>query len=195
MRYRRSAVRRESSRKKRPEHMFPAPLGILFDRKEKEETGLKRSPWIPYLASLLAAFAAGGLGAFATSTGMEAYKLLQKPPGTPPSLVFPIVWSLLYSLMGGGASRVWNTGDQRRGRALSFYVMQLLLNSLWSILFFGLQARFLALVCLIVLWILIFAMARWFHAIDPIAGKLQIPYLLWVAYAGYLNIGILVLNP
>lgn len=138
--------------------------------------------------------AAGGLGGWLTSLGMEDYAKLSKPPLTPPSIVFPIVWTILFIIMALGASMVWNTGDKGRVQAMYVYVIQLAANVIWSLLFFTLNMRLAAFFWLILLWRLILLMIQTFSRIRPLAGRLQIPYLVWVTFAGYLNLAIWLIN-
>ncbi len=145
-----------------------------------------------YIISVLIALAAGGLSALLTSGNMDIYRNIVKPPLSPPSIVFPIVWTVLYILMGISAAAVW--GEKDSGGAIGVYSAQLVVNFLWSIIFFGFRAYFVAFVWLILLWILIISMINKFRAIKPWAGFLQLPYLLWVTFAGYLNFMIFVLN-
>lgn len=156
---------------------------------------MKRNNWKTYAFWLLLTEAVGGAAALLTRRGMEAYKdLAHKPPLTPPAVVFPIAWSILYALMGVGAARIdlQDHSDQRR--ALTLYWVQLAANFLWSILFFGAQAYGAAFFWLLLLWGLILAMILAFRPIERTAALLQIPYLLWVAFAGYLNGGVWLLN-
>lgn len=144
---------------------------------------------------LLITGAVGGLSALLTNMAMEAYKTAAKPALTPPDIVFPIVWSILYTLMAISAARVWLTDNSRmKNRAMIVYALQLFFNFFWSILFFNLQAYGLAFLWLIGLWILILIMIVRFYNIDKLAGILQIPYLLWVTFAGYLNYMVWMLN-
>ena len=137
----------------------------------------------------------GGLSALLTNMGMESYKAAEKPPLTPPDIVFPIVWSILFTLMAISAARVWLTENSRmKNRAMIVYAIQLLFNFFWSILFFNFQAYGLAFVWIIALWILILLMIVRFYNIDKAAGLLQIPYLLWVTFAAYLNFMVYQLN-
>lgn len=149
----------------------------------------------PYLVSILLALAVGALGGIATSNGMPAYEQIAKPALTPPSIVFPIVWTILYTLMGISAAIIWkeDKSEQRRV-ALTIYALQLALNFLWSFLFFSLQAYFLSFLCLLLLWVLIITMIWSFSRVNRTAALLQIPYLLWVTFAGYLNLAIWLLN-
>ena len=137
----------------------------------------------------------GGLSALFTNMGMEDYRSAVKPPLTPPEIVFPVVWTVLFTLMAISAARVWFTDNSRlRNQAVLVYAIQLFFNFFWSILFFNFQAYGLAFIWIIGLWILILLMVVRFYQLDKIAGLLQIPYLLWVGFAAYLNYGVWMLN-
>ena len=155
---------------------------------------MKWKKYRPFVLSILLALAVGGIGGLATQRGLPIYEQLTKPPLTPPALLFPVVWTLLYTFMGVGAALVWKTSGPLRTRALTVYAVQLMFNCLWSVLFFGFQAYLPALFWLLVLWLLIVTMVVLFYRVNPIAGVLQIPYLLWVSFAAYLNAGIWWLN-
>lgn len=132
--------------------------------------------------------AVGALSGWLSKAGMDAVMELPKSSLTPPSWVFPVVWAILYALMGIGAARVWMAGDSdAKGRGLWFFVFQLIFNFFWSLLYFNMQWFGVAFIWLVILWILIAGMAVNFYRVDRVAGLLQIPYLLWVAFAGYLN--------
>ena len=152
-----------------------------------------RKYWIE-LAFILLTLAVGGLSALFVSRGMPPYEAAAKPPLTPPSLAFPIVWSLLYLLMGYGAARVWLSGRPGRTAAITAFGVQLALNFFWSLWFFGLQWRLFAFVWLLLLIAAILWMIRAFAPLDRTAARLQIPYLLWVCFAAYLNLGVWLLN-
>ena len=139
--------------------------------------------------------AVGGLSAL-VSGGMAAYGELNQPPLSPPGWVFPIVWTVLYLLMGYASYRVLKSGAEREQvrRALLLYAGQLVLNFLWSPIFFGLQWRLVAFGVLIALWGMVWLTAQAFSKIDEKAGDLLFPYLLWVTFAGYLNLGAYLLN-
>ena len=116
---------------------------------------MKQIPWKTYLFWVLLAEAVGGLSGWLTRDGARQYaETITLPPFSPPGIVFPIVWTVLFALMGIGAARVW----------------------------------------LAALWVLILWMLLSFYRVDPLAGWLQLPYLLWVAFAGYLNLGVWILN-
>lgn len=139
--------------------------------------------------------AVGGLAAL-LSGGMGLYRELVKPPLSPPGWVFPIVWSVLYLLMGWASYRVYTSGaDPDRVRnALILYGAQLFVNFLWPIVFFRLGLLLTAFWVLLVLWVLVLFTMRTFSRIDEKAGDLLIPYFLWVTFAGYLNLGFFLLN-
>lgn len=139
--------------------------------------------------------AVGGLATLA-SGGMSLYSNLNQPPLSPPGWVFPIVWTLLYLAMGYASYRVYTRGaDTGQIRtALIFYGLQLFFNFLWPIIFFRFEAFLAALVELLVLWIFITLTMWQFYKSDERAGDLLIPYLLWVTFAAYLNLGVYLLN-
>ena len=144
---------------------------------------------------LLITLGIGGLSALLTNMGMESYKAAEKPPLTPPDIVFSIVWTILFMLMAISAARVWLTDNSRlRNHGMIVYAVQLFFNFFWSILFFNFEAYGLAFLWIIGLWVLILVMIMRFFKADKIAGLLQIPYLLWVTFAAYLNFAVYQLN-
>lgn len=148
----------------------------------------------PYIVFILTTLLIGGLGGWATFANIDAYDMLIKPPLTPPDTAFPIVWSALFILMGIGAAIVWEKAPDFRKETLVVYGVQLALNLLWSVIFFAFQAYLVAFAWLIILWIAILVMILYFHKISSLSAYLQIPYLLWVSFAGYLNFMIWMLN-
>lgn len=149
----------------------------------------------PYAVSILLTLAVGGLSGFLTSLGMDSFDALTKPPLTLPSFLFPIVWTVLFVLTGVGAARICLTEPTAaRNRALTVYVVQLAVNFLWSVIFFNLQAYGFAFFWLILLWVLILTMICLFCKVDKPAALMQIPYAIWVTFAGYLNLMIWLLN-
>lgn len=128
--------------------------------------------------------------------GMDSYQTLKQPPLSPPGWLFPIVWTILYLLMGWASYRVLVSDAPRedRKKALTFYGIQLFLNFLWPLVFFGLSWYWAAFVLLLALWIMIYLTMHLFGLIDDTAENLLIPYLLWVTFAGYLNLGVALLN-
>ncbi len=151
--------------------------------------------WKRLIINLVIPLAVGGLSALLAG-GMDTYKTLNQPPLAPPGWLFPIVWTILYLLMGYSAYRVQVSGkDEKKIRsALVFYGLQLFVNFLWSPIFFGLQWRLTAFLVLVILWVLIYITMRLFSEIDELAGDLLLPYILWVTFAGYLNLGVFLLN-
>ena len=147
------------------------------------------------LICLAIPLAVGGLAAL-ISGGFADYKALNQPPLAPPGWVFPIVWSILYLLMGYASYRILVSGkeDLHVRQALTAYGIQLFLNFLWPILFFRLEWRLVAFFLLIGLWLAIFITMRRFLRLDEKAGDLLLPYLLWVCFAGYLNLSVYLLN-
>ena len=148
----------------------------------------------PYLISIAIPLAVGGVSAFFTMNGMPYYDMQKKPFFAPPNVVFPVVWTILYILMGISAAWIWNSKDPQKMQALKTYALQLAVNFLWSFIFFGLHQYFLAFLWLLFLIFLVAKMNKEFAQIDVKAAKLQIPYLLWCCFAAILNLGIWWLN-
>lgn len=147
--------------------------------------------------SIVITQAAGIIGSIFTYPAVQTWFVeLSKPAYNPPNWVFGPVWTTLYFLMGISLYLVWVRGIHKKPVkiALIVFAAQLLLNSLWSILFFGLQSPLLALVDITLLWVMIVAMIITFAKVSPNAAKLQIPYFLWVTFATYLNYALWVLN-
>ena len=156
---------------------------------------MKKQAW-QYVGWILLSEAVGLLAAWLTRGNMDLYtQQIVQPPLSPPAIVFPIVWTILYALMGIGAARVsLSEPSIWRNRALNIFVVQLVVNFFWSLFFFNLQAFGFALLWLLVLWGLILLMILTFRKTDPLAAWLQLPYLLWVTFAAYLNFGVWILN-
>ncbi len=152
---------------------------------------------IKLVISIATPLAVGGLSGFATARGVANwYPTLTKPSFNPPAWVFGPVWTLLYIMMGVAAFLVWRKGLEVDGVkiALTVFGIQLALNGLWSILFFGMQAPGLALAEIIVLWIAIGATTVLFWRVVPAAGALLLPYWGWVSFATVLNASLWWLN-
>ena len=151
----------------------------------------------PYVISILIALAVGGLSALLTKGNMDIYSQIQKPKLAPPGFIFPIVWSILFTLMGISSAIVYVKASKEatiQKTGLGVYALQLVVNFFWSILFFNFQAFLFSFLWLILLWILIVIMIVRFYKISHLAAYLQIPYLIWVTFAGYLNLMIYLLN-
>lgn len=157
---------------------------------------MKRYAWKTYVFWILLAEAVGILSGWLTRGGTLFYKTrLIKPPLSPPSIVFPIVWTVLFALMGIGAARIAAApASAARSRGLRLFFLQLAFNFFWSIIFFNLQCFGFALLWLVLLWALILRMILAYRQVDNTAAWSQIPYLLWVTFAAYLNLGVWVLN-
>ena len=151
--------------------------------------------WKKLIICLIIPLATGGLSTL-FSGGMSGYQITNQPPLSPPGWVFPVVWTVLYLLMGYASYQVLTSdADKKQSqKALRLYGAQLALNFLWPIIFFGFDAYLPAFILLIGLWVLIFLTTRIFSNIDATAGNLLLPYLLWVTFAGYLNLGVYLLN-
>lgn len=149
--------------------------------------------WKKLVVCLLLPLAVGGLAAFLTRNSMDLFAMVKKPPLSPPGWLFPVIWTILYLLMGF-ASYLVLVAEKPGRTAWKFYLAQLAFNFVWPILFFHLQMYLLSFVWLLLLWILILVTILWFTRSSRLAGYLLIPYLLWVTFAGYLNVGIYILN-
>ncbi|UCF79478.1 MAG: tryptophan-rich sensory protein [Candidatus Eiseniibacteriota bacterium] len=142
---------------------------------------------------LMAAMAAGWVGS--RFMPGEWYAALAKPAWTPPNSVFAPVWTTLYALMGIAAWLVWRrAGFAGAAVALGLFIVQLVLNALWSYLFFGLHQPGLAFIDIVVLWLVILATLIAFWRVHPVAGALMLPYLCWVGFATALNLQLWRLN-
>lgn len=140
---------------------------------------------------------AGGIGSFFTISAIPNwYATLVKPTLNPPSWIFGPVWTTLYFLMGIAAFLVWNKGWDRKDvhKALGVFLFQLVLNAMWSIIFFGLHSPFWAFVDIVAMWLAIIWTMTLFYKISKPAMWLLLPYILWVSFATYLNYSILILN-
>ena len=152
--------------------------------------------WKTLLICIAIPLAVGGLSALISGGGMETFNMVEKPPLSPPGWLFPVVWTILYTLMGIASYLVFTAGADREttDKALYTYAIQLLVNFFWSIIFFNFHLYLFAFVWLCLLWVLIVLTMVQFWRIKPLAAYLLIPYLLWVTFAGYLNLGIYLLN-
>ena len=146
-----------------------------------------------FILCILIPLAVGGLSAYLTRDAMN-YNQIVKPDFAPPSIVFPIVWTILYVLMGISSYIIVTTDNDRKQSALNWYAIQLLFNFVWSIIFFNLQNYLFAFLWLMGLIVCICIMIVKFYKISPMAAYLQIPYLLWCVFAAYLNFSIYLLN-
>ncbi|KRE89382.1 sensory protein [Frateuria sp. Soil773] len=156
--------------------------------KGKQITGL--------VAWLAVSFIAAAIGAAASVQAGPFYTRLARPQWAPPPDLFGPVWTVLYALMGIAAWLAWRAGGFRTSRtALSLFLVQLVLNAIWSWLFFGWHLGALAFADIVLLWVLVIATLVAFWRIKPLAGMLLVPYLLWISFASALNHAVWQLNP
>lgn len=149
--------------------------------------------WKNLITCIAIPLAVGALASLLTKNSMENFAMLNKPAFAPPGFLLPVVWTILYVLMGF-ASYLVVTSQKPTGNALTVYGIQLVFNFFWSIFFFNFGLCLFAFIWLVLLWLLILLTAILFYPISKPAGYLMIPYLLWVTFAGYLNLGICLLN-
>ena len=152
--------------------------------------------WKTYAFWILLTEGVGGLSGWLTREGTKVFsETVAQPPLSPPMIVFPIVWGILYLLLGVGAARIYLAPPSKeRSRGLNLFVAQLIVNFFWSLIFFNAQAFGFAFLWLLLLWVLVLAMILTFRKVDPLAAWLQVPYLLWLTFAAYLNFGVWYLN-
>lgn len=157
---------------------------------------VKKIPWKTYALWILLAEAVGGLSGWLTREGVKIYQeTIVQPPLSPPPIVFPIAWGILFALMGIGAARIYlSPPSTARTRSLVLFFVQLAFNFCWSIIFFNLQSFGFAFLWIVALWGLILWMILSFYEVDQPAAWLQAPYFLWVTFAAYLNYGVWMLN-
>lgn len=139
-----------------------------------------------------------GIGsAILTKDAMKEYRdFINKPFLSPPATVFPIAWTILYILMGIAAGLVYTSegNDRNRSLGLTLHITQLILNFFWSIIFFNLKQYLTAFISLVILWLTVLSMITNYRKVNKTAFLLNIPYLAWLTFAAYLNLGICFLN-
>jgi benzodiazapine receptor len=159
---------------------------------------MKTSKSLKLIISILLCQAAGIIGSFFTRSSIESwYSTINKPGFTPPGWIFGPVWISLYLMMGISLFLVWKKAVETKNfsrKWITFFAIQLALNTLWSILFFGLHSPMLAFVEILLLWLFILLTLIEFRKISTAAGLLLIPYLFWVSFAAFLNFSIWRLN-
>lgn len=138
----------------------------------------------------------GGLASLISRQSMSMFSQLNKPPLSPPGWLFPVVWTILYVLMGIASYLVFTSGASQSTVTLSLriYFIQLIFNFFWSIFFFNFEWYFFSFFWLLVLWLLIIITTVFFYKTSPKSAYLMLPYILWVTFAGYLNLGIALIN-
>ncbi len=167
-------------------------------RKKFKDFWNKIKPYIlPYAIAIAIPMTVGIVAAALTRDSMDIYDKLKVPPLAPPAILFPIVWTILYILMGISSAMIYVDRDMKICEAKSgliWYGASLVLNFVWSIVFFNLQAALLAFIILLALLFTIIKTMFEYKKVKPIAARLQIPYAVWVTFAGYLNVCIWFLN-
>ena len=148
--------------------------------------------WKNMITALAIPLGVGGLSALLTRKAMSDFQDVKQPPLAPPMWAFPVAWTILYLLMGIASYLI--AEEQENNKALILYAVQLAVNFFWSIWFFNLRWYLFSFFWLVLLWFLILATAVSFYRLNKKAAFLLIPYLLWVTFAGYLNLGIYLLN-
>ena len=163
---------------------------------------MKKFNIVKLIIAILIPLLVGGLSAFITKDAMMVFDNIKKPPLAPPGIVFPIAWSILYILMGIASYLIYNLDEDKlialqvvlRKNTLIIYVVQLVFNFFWSIIFFKFAMYKFAFAWLVILWVLVLMFIRNAMKLNKVAAYLMIPYLFWMTFAGYLNIMIAILN-
>ena len=160
--------------------------------------------WKALVVSIMIPLAVGIIAGLFTMGGKQQFTVLNKPPLSPPAWLFPVVWTILYILMGISSYLIYvseaqkqdgNTKDKAtKSQALTTYGYQLIVNFLWPVFFFNFGWYFFSFLWLVLLWILAAKMILEFGEISKVSASLNVPYLLWLSFAGYLNLGIWLLN-
>ena len=146
------------------------------------------------LISLLIPLVGGFISGLISMGGMKEFNLLNKPLLAPPGFVFPIVWTILYVLMGISSYLIYSENDYHSNCCIKIYAINLFVNFLWSPIFFGLNLRLFALIWIVILDLVVGYMIFCFYKVNKKAAYLQIPYLVWVLFATYLNLAFYLLN-
>ena len=138
----------------------------------------------------------GAVSALLTQNSMETFQIIEQPPLSPPAWLFPVVWTILYTVMGISSYLILQSGEDREEirKALTIYAYQLVVNFLWPTFFFNFGWYFFSFLWLVLLWVLVLIMILRFKDISKLAAYMNIPYLVWLTFAGYLNLGIWILN-
>lgn len=152
-----------------------------------------RIDWKKLIIITVITFVVGTFFSFFTMNSMDTFKDLSKPINVP-GVLFPIVWSILYLLMSISCYLIVQSNDKDKKEGIILYAIQLVINSLWTLIFFGLGAYLLSFIWIIILLIVVIIMMAKFYNINKIAMYINIPYVLWLLFAAYLNLGIYLLN-
>ena len=148
----------------------------------------------PLIVSLLISLGVGGIASILTSGSYSIYENLSKPPLSPPGFIFPVVWIILYILMGISAYLIYISDSDEKNLALKFYAVSLIVNFFWPIFFFKFGLFWLAFFWLLLLIFIVAVTLILFKKINPTAAWLLVPYLIWILFAAYLNLFTAILN-
>lgn len=150
----------------------------------------------PLIINILISLSVGIIASLITSGSQNLYSTIETPFFAPPSFLFPIVWSILYLLMGVSSYIIYtsNAKPSDKQAALAIYAVSLVINFIWPILFFNARLYLVSFIWIIILWIFILLTILAYSKISKVAAYLQIPYLVWVTFAGLLNLAIFILN-
>lgn len=167
---------------------------LLYERRDfltiKTNINFKR-----LIIAIVIPLAVGGISSLIVGGGFSHYSDTSvKPPLSPPNWLFPVVWTILYVLMGISSYLVYEKDGSEAKQPLAVYAIQLAMNFMWPIFFFSLSAYLFSFIWLILLWALALAMTVMFYRVNRTAGLLQIPYLIWLTFAAYLNLSVYILN-
>lgn len=148
------------------------------------------------LIYIISAEIIGAVSALLAGRFSDFFNKYEEPPLLPPGWLFPVVWTILYAVMGYSAYLIKHSYGEtsQKKTAMTIYWVQLALNFMWSIIFFRFEALWLAFVVIMALWVMIIAMILSFRKINPLAAYINIPYLLWVTFAAYLNLATAIIN-
>lgn len=154
---------------------------------------MKKINWKRLIIIIVITFIVGSFFSFFTMNNMDTFKELEKPVNVP-GVLFPVVWSILYLLMSISCYIITTKDDKNKDNAIIWYGIQLIINSLWSLIFFGFSAYLFSFIWIILLLAIVIIMIVKFYKIDKMAAYLNIPCVLWILFAGFLNLGIYILN-
>jgi len=149
-----------------------------------------------FIKSIALSLAVGLIASLLTRNSMQVFDAVNKPPLSPPAILFPVVWTILYTLMGISSYLVVHSGGSQQDiqKAVRIYGLQLAVNFLWPTFFFNFQWYLFSFIWLLLLWILVLIMILRFFTVSKVAAWINIPYLIWLTFAVYLNLGIVLLN-
>ncbi len=156
---------------------------------------MRKVNWFQLFAIVFITELVGVLGSLLSGNTGQIYTSFMKPPLSPPGWLFGVIWPVLYLLMGIAAYIIYQTPQTpERKKAITLYWVQLFVNFLWPIIFFRFEWYWISVVVILLLDVLVLITTIWFYKINKVGGYLMIPYLLWIFFATYLNIGIALLN-